>query len=904
MLQQINELTVPEISQVTNASPATIVEKNFSRLLDAHHLDYRKEEYYLQVGEIDWTQGWIIDLSVLPHQFVELFNKIIPLLLYEKKPFKMAQNLKTARSITGGELGYLAMGKSVSIYPANEVQALQVAKKLIELTGAFRGPRILTDRHLGTIVYTRYGACKPVIRVDAHGREEACIYAAGGTLINDPYSIPFVLPEGIDWPFSELVPAKEPKKETVLQDKYKPIKILKEDMKGAVKKGLYLEKWYRIKWCVIKEGKENMIADDHGRDVGDRLRWQYDLHKRLEEVIPLPKIYDLFVENGDTYLVMEYIKGPSLDTIIYDTRKDRPWNDLSLTNRLRLIDLGMQVLAMIGQMHAKGYIHRDITPANFIVGKGDGLCMIDLELSYSEDLETPSPPFRLGTPGFMSPEQALSQKPTVQQDIYSLGALLITLLTALPADRFSLDKKEILRAQLFFFLQNRPLVEMLSQCFQTEPNLRPSLFELRSALQQFREAQDPIPLSSPEMAIENINKQSLRAAIQSAIQALSSSDMMNTENLWLSKTIQEPGFVYQQMEGYSVYADFYKGVSGVVWLLARAKKLGFSVNNCNDGVEKSRLFIQEYASERTGQLPAGLFIGTAGITCALLEGIENHLIPDDEHVREEIRGYLGKDIGHEINFAHGISGQGMMLIKARSFLEDSIINTLLGEILNHLLCTQQEDGSWVIPSLNSKKPIKATGIGNGVAGIVLFLLEYCKQTRHQDTSVIRSAAGKALNWLTTQVSNTGQHPFWAVHNRTKSYSPGLQDGTAGVILSLIKGYELLGEERYRQLAEKGLNSYPVDSINRDITLSTGLIGYAETCLEASLGFQNTEWEKRAHRVADYLLHCYREQENGGKYWVTKGRIATAGLMEGNAGVIHFLLRCYEPCKLNHPYIVV
>ncbi len=880
-------------------------EKDYAKLLEIYDLEYTKEEdYYLQVGEIKWTQGWIIDISVIAVQFSDLLNKVLPLLKQRNIAFKAVRNAKIARSMSGGELGYLLLGKLLSIYPTGDLQALELARELIGLTACFRGPHIPTDRHLGSVVYTRYGACNPVIRINEYGKEEKCVYNINGELVQDFYSIPFTLPKGVNWPYSTIASAKPPKLETVLQDKYKPMAFLKEDAKGFVRKGLFLEKWWHIKWCVIKEGKKNMIADDQGRDAADRLLWQFELHRNLKGVVPLPAIYDLFTENGNTYLVMEYIKGASLDNTIFSIFKYRVWNELTKTERLRLIDFANQVLGIIERMHVKGYIHRDITPVNFLVRSKDRLCMIDLELSYSGEFQKPLPPFRLGTPGFMSPEQEANNRPTVKEDIYSIGALLINILTFLSPSKFAIKSTDTLGEQLKFFISDKYLIDVVVQCFCTDPIARPTLFDIRKALDKFREEQ---PAEYPKLSAITVSisldQQALKKTIQHALQALASRKMMNSAHLWVSKTIQLPGFEYQQSESVSVYPDLFQGLSGVLWSLTKAQKMRFSVHHCKEGIENSLTFIRKSTARRLSELPAGLYYGTAGMAVALIEGIENGLIPDGEDVREEIKSYLLKDNTQGIGIAKGVAGQGIALLRAIPLLGNTFVWPLLQQRIKQIIAQQQKDGSWITLSDKNKIPLKVTGFGYGIAGVILFLLEYCQRFSGEDTERIRQITTKAVEWLTRQVIRNDGKPIWYLHNKTKLYSTDLVDGIGGIVFNLIKAYEVLGEPGYRRLAEECLSNYLPFGISSDITLSTGLVGYAETCLEAALVFQSEEWRNRAYWVAQFLLHYFHEQKDGSRYWLPDGNIPTAGLMTGNSGIIHFLLRCYQPGILNHPLMI-
>jgi serine/threonine protein kinase len=165
----------------------------------------------------------------------------------------------------------------------------------------------------------------------------------------------------------------------------------------------------------------------------------------------IAKVFDAgTTEAGQPYFVMEYVPGLPI-TEYCDSKK------LSIRQR---IELFIQVCEGVQHAHQKAIIHRDIKPANVLVVEVDGKPrprIIDFGLAKAvtsqvsgETLFTQAGTF-LGTPGYMSPEQA---DPGVQDidtrtDVYSLGVVLYVLLTGCePFDTASWKKlpfDEVLR---------------------------------------------------------------------------------------------------------------------------------------------------------------------------------------------------------------------------------------------------------------------------------------------------------------------------------------------------------------------------------------------------------------------------------------------------------------------------
>jgi len=142
-------------------------------------------------------------------------------------------------------------------------------------------------------------------------------------------------------------------------------------------------------------------------------------------------VYDFGEQDGNPYLVMQLLEGPSLDAMI---KKRVP---LTLPESLGII---IDVCNGLGYAHQRGVIHRDIKPANIIVlqdGVSDGMAVIvDFGIArIVGDTGLTKPNQVIGSIHYMSTEQLQARELDNRTDIYSIGVVLFQLLTGvLPFD--------------------------------------------------------------------------------------------------------------------------------------------------------------------------------------------------------------------------------------------------------------------------------------------------------------------------------------------------------------------------------------------------------------------------------------------------------------------------------------
>lgn len=124
-------------------------------------------------------------------------------------------------------------------------------------------------------------------------------------------------------------------------------------------------------------------------------------------------------ESGEPYMVMEYLAGPSLEKVMQDF-------EMAHEQVLTLLD---QLVSAIDTAHVAGIVHGDIKPANILFTEdGETAKIADFGLARFVDSNATQDIRRLGTPIYMSPEQATGKRADGRTDLFSLGVLCYHLL--------------------------------------------------------------------------------------------------------------------------------------------------------------------------------------------------------------------------------------------------------------------------------------------------------------------------------------------------------------------------------------------------------------------------------------------------------------------------------------------
>lgn len=182
--------------------------------------------------------------------------------------------------------------------------------------------------------------------------------------------------------------------------------------------------------------------------------------------------------SGEQYILMEYLDGPGLNSLI----KDR--SPLLEGNQVQLI---RQMADAIGVVHKAGFIHRDICPRNFICSSdAASLKLIDFGLTVPATKEFMRPGNRTGTPNYMPPEIVRRRATDQRVDIFAFGVTAYQLCALeLPWPTQDVTGK----AAMLHDTQppvdirkvcpqlNASLGKLIMQCLQVQPSDRPQTID-------------------------------------------------------------------------------------------------------------------------------------------------------------------------------------------------------------------------------------------------------------------------------------------------------------------------------------------------------------------------------------------------------------------------------------------
>ncbi|MBM3239225.1 serine/threonine protein kinase [Candidatus Poribacteria bacterium] len=141
------------------------------------------------------------------------------------------------------------------------------------------------------------------------------------------------------------------------------------------------------------------------------------------------KVFDFFIEGNNYYLVMEYVDGQTLESILNISSGGLP--------EAQIVDWAIKICNVLEYLHTQNppVIFRDLKPGNIMLTQTGRLKLIDFGIAREFKASATKDTTLLGSPGYAPPEQYGKGQTDARSDIYSLGAMLHQLLTKRdPAD--------------------------------------------------------------------------------------------------------------------------------------------------------------------------------------------------------------------------------------------------------------------------------------------------------------------------------------------------------------------------------------------------------------------------------------------------------------------------------------
>jgi serine/threonine-protein kinase len=262
-----------------------------------------------------------------------------------------------------------------------------------------------------------------------------------------------------------------------------------------------------------------ILREDYSADPAFRERFRQEAKAAANlSHSNIVTVHDFGFDDEQLFIVMEYVPGKDLNTII----KERGRIDLG-----EAVDLAVQACAGIGYAHRAGLVHCDVKPHNFIVTPDKRLKVTDFGIARALASINPDEESDVvwGSPQYFSPEQAAGAAPSPASDVYSIGVILYYMLTGqLPfigktsAELARLHRfaEPIRPSELNPFI-TAPLDEIVLKVLSKEPSARyRTADQLGRVLRKFADQELPAA-ETPSPAAETIRKPKRQPSLAPAI---------------------------------------------------------------------------------------------------------------------------------------------------------------------------------------------------------------------------------------------------------------------------------------------------------------------------------------------------------------------------------------------------
>jgi len=819
-------------------------------------------------------QGWKIHISATIYNYKEILEKTTIFCVENQLQFKFLADENALRDMNSKHANRGSSGKFITIYPINKEEFINVIEELYILLKEFEGPYILSDRPYkdSKTVYYRYGGFISILNVKLNGELDTVIYTPTGEYYSDlrlPY---FNLPNWESDPFTSHESVKKKNNPGLKNGEY----IIEKPIHFSNGGGVYIAKNSKGEKVLIKEARKWSVFDKRNKDSVERLNREYNFLRMLENSGFTPKPIEIFTEWEHTFLVEEYIDGMELGRYIVDN---------SVTNSLKseynkiAIKLGktkkmlLSIIDKVEYFHKKGVVFGDLSIKNILVtNSNEEIKFIDLEGCWKIDSEEST---IIYTRGFGTGDNF---DKGIENDIYAIGAIIITSFTFLPITKINTYSPETfikMLDEIICDLGFSPSFKnILLKSMDKNPLNRPTLSQIKSEVNQ---------LSIDNISINTkIDKYEIKNTIKGIEKFIKSELEFKHNGEIIIPSDQKVFFTNPLSLAY--------GMGGITYSL---NKLGIEIPDT-----LRSWMIMKFEVDKN---PPGLYLGLAGFSWFFL----------DLEMKEFGEKILEAAFEHPLitkqaDIFYGASGVGMAALKYYQTTKKPIWLERAKEIANYLIATKREykDGSvyWVDNENNTY-----TGYARGASGVALYLLYLGVLSKEQKYLELGERAIKFdLNWL-GEIDNhlsvyRGKINILENKPEENILSHSWFDGTAGLVTTLLRYYHVTKKEEYYDLLlkllpdlERKYTSFP--------NLIHGLAGLGNALIDAKVFLRDEKYLEEANKICRGINLFKIEKTNGIVYPGDKLDMPSSDFISGSSGIALFLNRLVNNLDFNFNFLL-
>ncbi|WP_019544851.1 class III lanthionine synthetase LanKC [Streptomyces sulphureus] len=384
--------------------------------------DNGRWSYYRPVDHLGADQGWKIHVSATLENATAILERTARHCFRHGLAFKFLRSRDVLFEHNSKYAPRGASGKFVALYPGDTQQLEETLKELGEELTGFEGPYILSDvRWQDGPLYVRYGSFTPQYTYTSSGIRTPAIRRPDGKLVPDSREPRFTLPDWVEVP--EFLRRPTRRRVSANGGDAFPYQV-RAPLHFSNGGGVYsAQRRSDGAELILKEGRPHAGLDRGGRDAVARVRSEAAALRALDSVPGVPGIHGLDTYGDHEFLAMDRVPGIPMHSwlaIHYPFTSCDPAATVSQEYHCRVRTLLARVERIITEVHARGYVFRDLQPSNIMIDDELGVSLVDFEMAMPTQ---ESAARTLATPGFAPPGHLTGEA----EDLYALAAVQLYL---------------------------------------------------------------------------------------------------------------------------------------------------------------------------------------------------------------------------------------------------------------------------------------------------------------------------------------------------------------------------------------------------------------------------------------------------------------------------------------------